>query len=57
MWHKWTLSKLPSIQVLRQQIRGGVLVSADAGGWVQNYEKHADLILERFLSGVIAWAG
>ena len=52
----WASSKSRSIQVLRQQIWGGwgVLVCADSadagGGWgVQNYGKHADIILERSL--------
>ena len=43
-----------SIKVLHQQIGGGVYVStnsADAGGvGVQNYGKHADIILERSLT-------
>ena len=50
---KWSLSKSPSIQVLHQKIREGVLVCADSAnaGGVQNYGKHADIliILERSL--------
>ena len=53
---KWSSSKSSYIQVLHQQIRGGggsksVLIALTQGGWgVQNYGKHADIILEHSLS-------
>ena len=52
---KWSSSKSSYIQVLHQQIREGwgsksVLIALTQGGWgVQNYGKHADIILERSL--------
>ena len=48
-------SNSPSVQVLRQQIRGGggsrlVLIMLTQGGWgVPNYGKLADVILEHSL--------
>ena len=53
---KWSSSKSSYIQVLHQQIRGGggsksVLIALMQGGvGVQNYGKHADIILERSLT-------
>ena len=51
---KWSSSKSSYIQVLHQQIRGGggsksVLIAQTQDGGVQNYGKHADIILERSL--------
>ena len=53
-------SPSPSDQVLRQQIRGGgggsrlalTMLTADAGGCVQNQRKLADVILENSLNNV-----
>ena len=54
---KWSSSMSPSIQVLHQQINGGggsqcvqtALMQGEGVG-IQNYGKHADIILERSLN-------
>ena len=47
---------MPSIQVLIQQLRGleGLFFddSVEAGGGINNFGKHASVILERFLVAV-----